>query len=78
MLLKIFNNVQVVKDVPENYKVNPGAVESILEHPQDSNKILIGFTRGLVVLWDKNTESAVHNFVAQQQLESMSWFGDNK
>ena len=64
--------------MPENYKVNPGAVESILEHPQDSNKILIGFTRGLVVLWDKNTESAVHNFVAQQQLESMSWFGDNK
>ena len=70
--------VKVVKDVPDNYKVNPGAVECILEHETDPNKILIGYTRGLVVLWDKNTETKVHNFVSQQQLESMSWMGEAK
>jgi hypothetical protein len=36
---------------PENYKVNPGAVESILEVPSES-KLLIGYERGLIILWD--------------------------
>lgn len=36
---------------PENYKVNPGAVESILELSSES-QLLIGYERGLVVLWD--------------------------
>ena len=69
---------QVIKDVPDTYKVNPGAVEAILEHPTDTNKLLVGYTRGLVVLWDKGRQSAVREFVSQQQLESLSWLGDDK
>lgn len=39
--------------VPEDYKVNPGPVEAIAEHPTEPDKILIGYQRGLIVLWDK-------------------------
>ena len=45
--------VCVVSSVPEDYKVNPGPVEAIAEHPTEPNKILIGYQRGLIVLWDK-------------------------
>lgn len=69
---------KVVKDVPESYKVNPGAVEAILEHQADINRILIGYTRGLVVLWDKSSQVALKTFVSQQQLESLSWMGDTQ
>ena len=69
---------KVITDVPDTFKVNPGAVEAILEHEADMNKILIGYTRGLIVLWDKGTQTAIRNFVCQQQLESLSWLGENK
>lgn len=69
---------KVVKDVPDSFKVNPGAVESILEHQTDMNQILIGFTRGLVVLWDKSEQTALKHFVSQQQLESLSWIRDTQ
>lgn len=36
---------------PENYKGNPGAVECILE-VENADQLLIGYERGLVVLWD--------------------------
>ena len=38
----------------------------------------IGYTRGLVVAWDKNRREPLTTFVAQQQLESLSWFGPDK
>jgi len=64
---------KVVRDVPDSYKVNPGAVEAILEDRSDMNRILIGFTRGLVVLWDKSAQMPVSSCVSQQQLESLCW-----
>lgn len=44
--------------VPEGYKVNPGPVEMIAPHPLESNKILIGYQRGLIVLWDRKQLNA--------------------
>jgi hypothetical protein len=38
--------------------VNPGAVEAIAEHPTLEDKILIGYNRGLMVLWDKSMTQA--------------------
>ena len=32
----------VMQAVPDDYKLNPGAVEALLEHPTDKNKILVG------------------------------------
>jgi len=68
----------VVASVPDSFRLNPGAVESVLEDPADPNRLLIGYTRGLVVLWDKATQSAVHTFVSQQQMESLAWIGDGQ
>ena len=38
--------------------MNPGAVESISEQPNSPDHILIGYTRGLLVLWNRKTLSA--------------------
>uniref|UniRef100_A0A672RS07 LLGL scribble cell polarity complex component 1 n=1 Tax=Sinocyclocheilus grahami TaxID=75366 RepID=A0A672RS07_SINGR len=61
--------------VPEEYKCGKslGPVESLQEHPQDSDKILIGYSRGLVVLWDLNSRHVVNLFLGKQQLESLVW-----
>uniref|UniRef100_T1IK87 Uncharacterized protein n=1 Tax=Strigamia maritima TaxID=126957 RepID=T1IK87_STRMM len=63
----------VMQNVPDDYKVNPGAVEAIAEHPTDPNKILIGYNRGLLVLWDNGSLNADQTYVGSQQLQSVSW-----
>uniref|UniRef100_A0A8C4DN84 LLGL scribble cell polarity complex component 1 n=1 Tax=Dicentrarchus labrax TaxID=13489 RepID=A0A8C4DN84_DICLA len=50
-----------------------GPVESLQEHPQQSGKILIGYSRGLVVLWDLSARHAEQLFLGKQQLESLVW-----
>ncbi|CAL4059773.1 unnamed protein product, partial [Meganyctiphanes norvegica] len=66
----------VMQNVPEDYKVNPGPVEAIAEHPLEADKILIGYQRGLIVLWDKKNLQADQTYVCSQQLESMCWVPD--
>ena len=63
---------------PEDFKVNPGAVESVCEHPKVPTRILIGYNRGLVVLWDRATSTPTHTFVSNQQLESLCWNDEGK
>uniref|UniRef100_A0A8B9L826 Lethal giant larvae homologue 2 domain-containing protein n=1 Tax=Astyanax mexicanus TaxID=7994 RepID=A0A8B9L826_ASTMX len=50
-----------------------GPVESLQEHPQHPDKILIGYSRGLVVLWDLQTRHVDNLFLGKQQLESLVW-----
>jgi len=45
--------------VSEEYKKNPGAVEAIAEQPGNQNHILIAYSRGLMVLWDRLNAVAV-------------------
>lgn len=45
--------------VSDEYKKNPGAVEVIAEQPGNQNMILIAYTRGLMVLWDRLNGIAV-------------------
>ena len=46
----------VMKNSPEDFKVNPGAAETILLHPGDNDQILLGYARGLIVLWNRKDE----------------------
>lgn len=46
---------------PENYKVNPGAVECILELTEES-QLLVGYERGLVILWDIKQQKNIRVF----------------
>uniref|UniRef100_A0A667Z7G8 LLGL scribble cell polarity complex component 1 n=1 Tax=Myripristis murdjan TaxID=586833 RepID=A0A667Z7G8_9TELE len=66
---------QVTQSLPEDYRCGKslGPVESLQEHPQQPGKILIGYSRGLVVLWDLSTRHANHLFLGKQQLESLVW-----
>ena len=56
----------VLQNIPEDFKFNPGSVEAIAEQPDHPNKFLIGYNRGLLVLWDNETLSADHYYVANQ------------
>lgn len=62
-----------MQNVPEGKKINPGAVEAIAEQPGNSENILIGYRRGLMVLWNKKDAMAVQTYINNQQLESFSW-----
>ncbi|XP_064820762.1 lethal(2) giant larvae protein homolog 1-like [Oncorhynchus masou masou] len=66
---------QVMQSLPEDYRCGKslGPVESLQEHPKQPGKILIGYSRGLVVLWDLSTRNAEHMFLGKQQLESLVW-----
>ncbi|TKS91705.1 Lethal(2) giant larvae protein -like protein 1 [Collichthys lucidus] len=66
---------QVTQSLPEDYRCGKslGPVESLQEHPQQPGKILIGYSRGLVVLWDLSTRHAEQLFLGKQQLESLVW-----
>uniref|UniRef100_A0A8C9Y3W1 LLGL scribble cell polarity complex component 1 n=1 Tax=Sander lucioperca TaxID=283035 RepID=A0A8C9Y3W1_SANLU len=66
---------QVTQSLPDDYRCGKslGPVESLQEHPQQSGKILIGYSRGLVVLWDLSTRHTEQLFLGKQQLESLVW-----
>lgn len=64
--------------VPEDYKLNPGAVESVTEQPNQPNNILIGYNRGLIVLWNRTENIADKTFVSSQQLEALCWNDDGE
>ena len=80
-----------MRSVPDNYKLNPGAVESLLERPGNlatctipvhtwppsgcPNQLVVGYTRGLVLLWDRAAASAITTFISAQQLEGVVGWG---
>ncbi|KPP59656.1 hypothetical protein Z043_122402 [Scleropages formosus] len=65
----------IMQSVPEEYKCGKslGPVESLREHPRCPNKMLIGYSRGLVVLWNYSSRKVENLFLGNQQLESLGW-----
>ena len=63
----------LMRNVPDNFKLNPGAVEALIEHPGLASVLVVGYTRGLVLVWDRNTATSLSTMVSQQQLESFHW-----
>ncbi|XP_058798890.1 lethal(2) giant larvae protein homolog 1 isoform X2 [Phymastichus coffea] len=68
----------VMQNVPKDFKVNPGPVEAIAEQPGHPDNILIGYNRGLIVLWNKATPGAQQTFVSTQQIESLHWVSESR
>lgn len=68
----------VMQNVPDDFKVNPGAIEALAVHPTEKEKFLIGYNRGLIVLWDNEASNADQTYNSTQQLESLSWHRNGK
>ncbi|XP_069050580.1 LLGL scribble cell polarity complex component 2 isoform X2 [Lepisosteus oculatus] len=68
----------VQQRVPEDYvgRRNLECVEALQENPQNENQILIGYSRGLMVVWDLERNRATRHFLGTQQLESVWWTQD--
>ncbi|NWQ84990.1 L2GL1 protein, partial [Columbina picui] len=66
---------EILQSVPDEYRCGKalGPVESIQEHPRDGGRLLIGYSRGLVALWEQSTRTIQHLFLGNQQLESLAW-----
>lgn len=56
--------------VPEDYRNRRSLelVEVLREHPRNPNQILIGYSRGLIVLWDLINKKATHHLLGNQVL----------
>lgn len=64
--------------VPETFKINPGAVECLAEQPSEPKNLLIGYTKGLIVLWSRKEAKAIQTFITNQQIESICWHSDSQ
>ncbi|XP_049632778.1 lethal(2) giant larvae protein homolog 1 isoform X2 [Suncus etruscus] len=66
---------EVLRSVPDDYRCGKalGPVESLQGHLRDPNKILIGYSRGLLVIWNQAAQCADRIFLGNQQLESLCW-----
>ncbi|XP_069840331.1 lethal(2) giant larvae protein homolog 1 isoform X2 [Dendropsophus ebraccatus] len=65
----------IVQSLPDEYRCGKtlGPVESLQQHPRQPNKLLIGYSRGLVTVWDRESRKVEHHFLGNQQLESLFW-----
>lgn len=63
--------------VPDEYRCGKalGPVESIQEHPRDGGRLLIGYSRGLVALWEQSTRTVQHLFLGNQVLGLLGELG---
>uniref|UniRef100_A0A8C3B0S9 LLGL scribble cell polarity complex component 2 n=1 Tax=Cyclopterus lumpus TaxID=8103 RepID=A0A8C3B0S9_CYCLU len=69
---------QVASSVPDDYigRRNLEHVETLQENPVDPNQVVIGYGRGLMVIWNLEKQQAIQHIPATQQLESMWWTED--
>ncbi|KFQ11958.1 Lethal(2) giant larvae protein 2, partial [Leptosomus discolor] len=68
----------VLQRVPEDYcnRRSCELVEALREHPKNPDQILVGYSRGLIVLWDLQNNKVTHHFLGSQQLENLYWQRD--
>ncbi|XP_071968516.1 LLGL scribble cell polarity complex component 2 isoform X3 [Engystomops pustulosus] len=52
------------------------SVEALQEHPKNPDQILIGYSRGLMAVWDMSSGRSVQRFLGTQQLENIFWCRD--
>ncbi|KAM9715380.1 LLGL scribble cell polarity complex component 2 [Menidia menidia] len=69
---------QVTSSVPDDYigRRNLEHVEALQENPIKSSQVVIGYGRGLMVIWDLEKHCAMQHIPATQQLESIWWTED--
>ncbi|KAI3365365.1 hypothetical protein L3Q82_010450, partial [Scortum barcoo] len=68
----------VASSIPDDYigRRNLEHVEALQENPVNPNQVVIGYGRGLMVIWDLEKQRAIQHIPATQQLESVWWTED--
>uniref|UniRef100_A0A5K3FDQ4 LLGL domain-containing protein n=1 Tax=Mesocestoides corti TaxID=53468 RepID=A0A5K3FDQ4_MESCO len=56
----------------------PGSVVQMAEHPQDSNKLLVGYSSGLLLVWDLRGKTAEARFQYHEPLYSFAWHWEGR
>uniref|UniRef100_A0A674MTX8 LLGL scribble cell polarity complex component 2 n=1 Tax=Takifugu rubripes TaxID=31033 RepID=A0A674MTX8_TAKRU len=71
---------QMASSVPDDYigRRNLEHVEALQENPVNPDQVVIGYGRGLVVIWDLVKQCALQHIPATQQLESVWWTEDGQ
>ncbi|XP_055303973.1 syntaxin-binding protein 5 isoform X11 [Sitodiplosis mosellana] len=59
-------------------KDRPGAVVSLSDNPTDTNKLLIAYESGTIVLWDLRGKCAEMRWQSTEQLRSVGWHHEGK
>lgn len=54
----------VFDKLPPSYKLNPGAIETVKQLPNQPHQLLIAYNRGLSVLYDLDTNDVVRSYVS--------------
>ncbi len=54
--------------------IHPGAVQSIVQHPINDDKILIGYKNTLIVHWDLPSNSHDRTYIYKHEVESVCWY----
>ncbi|XP_064488140.1 syntaxin-binding protein 5-like isoform X2 [Ornithodoros turicata] len=66
------------KAIELSRKTHPGAVVHVSDNPVDSNKLLIGFDTGAMVLWDLRSRMAEMRYQHSEPLHSVTWHHEGK
>lgn len=66
------------KAIELSRKTHPGSIIHISECPQDSNKLLIGYESGCIVLWDLKNRNADGRYYHTENLLWLSWHYEGK
>ncbi|XP_058450034.1 lethal(2) giant larvae protein [Malaya genurostris] len=69
----IYHDV-VLEQLPQSYKLNPGAIESVKQLPTNNNQLLIAYNRGLTVLWDLEANNVKQSFISPGHGQSVGLF----
>lgn len=66
------------KAIELSRKTHPGPVVHLSDCPVDTNKLLIGFESGAIVLWDLRSKSAECRFNSPEALRAIAWHHEGK
>ncbi|XP_076466115.1 syntaxin-binding protein 5-like [Babylonia areolata] len=59
-------------------KTHPGPVVHLSDNPVDTNKLLIGFESGAIVMWDLRNKFAEYRYNSPEALRAISWHQEGK
>ncbi|KAL8621917.1 hypothetical protein ACOMHN_046121 [Nucella lapillus] len=59
-------------------RTHPGPVVHLSDNPVDTNKLLIGFESGAIVMWDLKNKFAEYRYNSPEALRALAWHQEGK